>query len=238
MNKRCFFFHSLAVVSGATAVLTTSNAAVITGVGIDSVSSQLGELSFQGIFERSAIRMLDGSGFDEGTGFHVNAPDGGGGLPAGSPGTMWLTNGVFATPNDTLPAFVVFNLGGSYDLDSLKVWNYNETRLAPLTGRGANSVDISVANSVGGSFTLLGNFTFNQATGSETTDFGQTIDLSPFAAANNAMFVRFDILTNHGGDNEFAGLSEIRFNGTVVPEPASIAFMGLALSGLVLRRRR
>lgn len=207
--------------------------AAITGVSINSVSSEL-----VGPFDRTAVHMIDGSGFDEGTGFHINAPDAGGGLPPGSPGTMWLSNGVFAAPNDPLPTFVVFDLGGNYNMDSIRVWNYNETRLAALTGRGSNSVDISVSSSVGGLFTSLGNFTFNQATGSETTDFSQIVDIAALGAADNTRLIRFDILSNHGGDNEFAGLSEVRFNGNAVPEPAAMGFMALASSGLVLRRRR
>jgi hypothetical protein len=180
--------------------------------------------------------MIDGSGFNEATGTHTNAPDAGGG--GVNPGSMWLTNGVFAAPNDPLPAFVVFDLGANYDLSFLKVWNYNETRLAPLTGRGANSVDISVSASAAGPFTSLGNFTFTQATGSETTDFGQTINLAAFSAADNTRLIRFDILSNFGGDNSFAGLSEVRFNGAAVPEASVIGLLGAALGGLMSRRRR
>lgn len=238
MTNPRFSFLSWAVAAGALASIAPANAAVITGVGIESVSSQLGEFSFQGAFERGAIHIVDGSGFDELTGTHTNIPDSGGGAgPA--PAAMWLSNGVFGTPNNPLPAFVVFDLGGNYDLDSLKVWNYNEAFASPtLVQRGANSVDISVASAPGGPFTALGNFNFTIAPGTTDVDFGQVIDLSSFTAANNAQLVRFDILTNHGGDNSFAGLSEVRFSGAVVPEPASAGFIALALAGLVLRRRR
>jgi len=103
--------------------------------------------------------------------------------------------------------------------------------------RGANSVDISVASSIGGTFTGLGNFTFAVAPGTTNTDFGQVIDLSSFPAANDVRLVRFDILTNHGGDNSFAGLSKVRFDGSVIPEPASISLLAIAFSGLLRRRR-
>lgn len=208
-----------------------TRAAVIVGVGIDSVSSELTSPPF----DRTGIHIIDGMGLDEATGFHTNAPDAGGG--GSNPGSMWLTNGVFSAPNDPLPAFVVFNLGANYNLDSIRVWNYNETRLAALTGRGANSVDISVSSSVGGAFIALGNFTFTQATGSETTDFSQIINIAALLPADNARMVRFDIISNHGGDNSFAGLSEVRFNGTAVPEPSAAGFLALALSGLARRRK-
>lgn len=208
---------------------------MITGVSIDSVSS---ELIVDGSFDRGAANILGVNGFDELTGFHTNVPDSGGGAGP-SPAAMWLTRGVFSAPNDPLPAAVTLNLGANYDLNSFKVWNYNESFAAPsLVLRGANSVDISVASSIGGSFTSLGNFTFAVAPGTTDADFGQVIDLSAFPAADNTLLVRFDILTNHGGDNEFAGLSKVRFDGTVVPEPASIGFLTVALTGFVLRRRR
>jgi len=218
---------------GMMAVLTVSSrvqAVQIAGVTIADVSSELGGPSF----DRAAVHLIDGSGLDPVTGFHTNAPDAGGG--GTNPGSMWLTNGVFAQPNDPLPAHVTFNLAANYDLESIRVWNYNETRLAPLTGRGANRVEISVADSEGGAFTLLGGFSFNQATGSEVADFSQTIDLSSYAAADNARLVRFDILSNHGGDNEFAGLSEVQFNA--VPEPAGLSLFALGLAGWAARLRR
>lgn len=223
---------AVALWGGFWASVPAAHGSVITGVSIGSVSSEL-----VGAFDRTAIHMIDGSGFDEVTGFHTNAPDPGGGGPADTPGTMWLTTGVFAAPNDPLPAFVVFDLGGVYSLDSIKVWNYNEARAAALTGRGSNSVDISVAAIAGGTFTSLGNFTFTQATGSETTDFSQTIDLTSFAAADTVAQVRFDVLSNHGGDNQFAGLSEVRFIGTVIPEPSMLALLTFAMP-VWLRRRR
>jgi hypothetical protein len=235
MIQRPIPFLCGVIATGALFSASSARSAVITGVSIDSVSS---ELVVPGGFERAAVNILGVAGFDELTGFHTNVPDSSGGAgPA--PATMWLTNGVFSAPNDPLPAFVTLDLGGSYNLDSLKVWNYNEAFAAPtLVLRGANSVDISVASTVGGPFTSLGNFAFAVAPGTTATDFGQVIDLSSFPAADNARLVRLDILSNHGGDNSFAGLSKLRFDGTVVPEPAALGFIGLALTGFVLRRRK
>jgi hypothetical protein len=201
---------------------TSADAAVITGVTIEGVSSEVINL-----VPRDAVFAIDGSGFDEVNGFHSTSAN----------GTMWTSAGnIGGEPGspDLLSGGVdiTFDLEGNYDLSSLKVWNFNEP--SALTA-GAKDATISVAASEGGPFTLLGSFVFNKAPGSAATDFGQVIDLSSFAAADNTRLVRFDITTNYGWTNNggLVGLSEVRF----IPEPASLVI--LALGGLaVLRRRR
>ena len=208
-------------------------AATIVGVTINSVSSEASP--------RSAINVVNGSGLNSITGAHVNQPDVSG-------GTMWMSNGT----SDPLPTFITFDLGNTYDLNSFRVWNYNEnynpegvpygTHPGTHTRSGAQSVDISVADSLGGSFTSLGNFTFNEASGSAVTDFSQIIDLSGYSAANTARLVRFDILSNwSSGDappTQWTGLSEVQFDAGAAPEPSRTMFCFLGIMGLILRRRR
>jgi hypothetical protein len=45
-------------------------------------------------------------------------------------------------------------------------------------------------------------------------------------------------LPRSAADNSFYGLSEIAFEGTIVPEPGSALLLGIATSGLLSRRRR
>ena len=187
---------------------------VIAGVTIERFSSQLAAG-----FNRRADFVVDGSGFESGgPGTHSTAPD----------GTMWLSNGTFAGGTDPIGPFpnssIEFNLGGNYDLLSLTVWNYNELA-AGLSTRGAKDVTISVASSVGGDFSSLGTFIFDQAPGDGGLDFGQFIDLSNLQA-DNVRLVRFDITSNHNGDNNFVGLSEVRFAGLVTSEPGGDTFAG------------
>ena len=226
--------HTILSLTGAMGSLAfagtapSAQAATITGVTIEDVSSQLDGTSGQPQFNRVAENTINGSGFEpNGAGTHSNAN--------GNDNDMWLTTGTFTTPNDPLPAHITYDLEGNYDLSSFTVWNYNENS---ATGRGANGVTVSVASSVGGSFTALaGITTFEEAPGDATTAFGETFDLTALAAADNVRLLRIDIATNHGGDNSFAGLSEIRFDGTVVPEPSSSTAL-LGLGGLALLRRR
>ncbi|MEM6257040.1 MAG: DUF4457 domain-containing protein [Planctomycetota bacterium] len=214
-------------------IASISDAEVITGVTIEDVSSEL-----TGNFGRVASRTIDGSGFDSAEGFHsISAGD-------NNNTTMWLSAGTFDAnqfPSDPLPgAFIVFDVEGNYDLNSIEVWNYNEFvtgQNISLTSRGARQVDISVASSVDGLFTpILTDFELNRAPGSNSVDFGQLIDLSVLPGTDNARLVRIDIDTNWDGDNNFAGLSEVVFDGTVIPEPGSLALLGLG--GLLVARRR
>ncbi|MFT6864301.1 MAG: hypothetical protein ACJAVK_002866 [Akkermansiaceae bacterium] len=201
-----------------------AQSATISGVTIEDVSTEL-----LGGFDRQANHLVNGSGFGAGTGTHTITPD----------GFMWLNNGTFTAPNDpNAPgAVITFDLGSNYALNSLTVWNYNE--MLPgrpdLLGRGANEAEILVASSEGGAFTSLGNFTFDIAPGADNVDFGQDIDLSSFGAAGDARLVRFNITSNHGGDNDFVGLSEVRFDAVPEPSVGILALLGLAGS---LRRRR
>ncbi|MBR9761789.1 PEP-CTERM sorting domain-containing protein, partial [bacterium] len=196
------------------------------GVTIEDVSSEL-----VGGFDRAANYLVDGSGFDESLGTHTVAPD----------GFMWLNTGTFAAPNDpNVPgAVITFDLEANYDLGSLTVWNYNETLpgRADLLNRGTNEVEILIAASEGGAFTSLGDFNFTVAPGVADQNFGQIIDLSTFPEAGDARLVRFNITSNHGGDNNFVGLSEVRFDGTQVPEPSAGILALIGLAGCLRRRR-
>jgi hypothetical protein len=197
--------------------LQTARSQTIEGVTIEDVSSEL-----VGGFDRQAAYLLDGNEFDEDLGSHTLVPD----------GFMWLNNGTFTDPNDpNVPgAIITFDLEANYDLGSLTVWNYNEAlpdNLGLLL-RGANEVEILVAGSEGGPFTSLGDFVFTVAPGLDTEDFGQTIDLNAIPEAANARLVRFNITSNHGGDNNFVGLSEVRFTGASSPVLLSPAIISTA----------
>ncbi len=168
---------------------------------IYSVSSNLKDVT---AFDRTAEYVVNGAGLSGQT--HSITPD----------GTMWLNTGSFAEPNDLEPE-ITFDLGAMVDLASVKIWNYNETLEGrpELLGRGVGTADIMVAGDDLVFSTLIAGQAFDIAPGLDDVDFGQVIDLS----GTQARYVKFDILSNQGGDNNFVGLSEVQF--FAVPEPSS-----------------
>ena len=184
-----------------TSVITVQPAASpwISGVSIDAESSLFS-------VNRSADNIINGNGFTEASGFHSNA---------GGDGISWTSGTSTAAP---LPHYLVFDLGANHDLSLVKIWNWNTGH---TLSAGSKDIDISVASSVGSGFTPLGSFVLTIGPGQNNVDFGQIIDLSGFAAANDARLVRIDIKSNHGWTNAsfpgLAGLSEIRFAGSLVP---------------------
>lgn len=168
--------------------------ALTTAVSVSSVSSEL----TGGTYTRGAANTVNNSGLTLNGGIHGTVAD----------GTMWLTRGTFSTPNDPLPAHVVYDLGSAKNLSSLRIWNYNERPNAStdLTSRGAREVDISTADSPGGTFTPVGRVTLDRALG-VTSEIGQRLPL----ARNGVRLVRLDIVSNYGDTQGLTGLSEIKF---------------------------
>jgi hypothetical protein len=208
---------------------------IIAGVEIEEVSSEFGP--------RAAENTLNGSGFNPLTGEHNT-----------STSAMWLSLGSSGPPNDphvadggdSRLAHIVFDLGRVYDVSSFHVWNYNEDDPGGAPNRPARSIqDLEILISetsdltgldAGGSFIKLTDpsdsdqtFTFAQAPG----DNGYTGE--QFEVGFRARYVRFDIFTNYpDADNNFVGLSEIRFT----PEPTALALLGVVGLALLWRRPR
>ena len=190
-----------------------------TGVTVASVSSQL----TTGGYTRGAVNSVNGSGLN--SGFHGNTPD----------GTMWLSNGTIAAPNNPLPAVITYDLGSAVHLTSLHVWNYNEVN---FTSRGARQVEVLVAATAGGAFTSLGTFPFIKASGL-STEPGQHLEID----RQNVRQVRLNITSNYGDLGQSVGLSEVKFykEGTVTPTPvpyvtpiATLYNSGIAANGTLL----
>ncbi len=173
-------------------------------------------------FNRLDNYLVDGSGLTGGQHTAAVEPN------------MWLSAGT-AFGGDDLDPFVIFDLGAVYTINSFHVWNYNE---APpnLTSRGVNGVTVEYGATAGLGSTVPGITNFAQADGLATYAGEDFSGFTPF----DAQFIKFDINSNHGGDNNFYGLSEVQFDGVLatVPEPATGTLAGLSMLALAFRRRR
>ena len=209
--------------SGLLALFVThvSNAALINIPPANvSSSSEIGAP-----FDRQDDFLVDGSGL--GSGQHGIDPD----------GFMWLSTGT-AFGGDDLDPFVMFDLGAVYTISSFRVWNYNETVANPaFPGRGVNAVTVEYGLLPALGSTVPGITNFAIAPGVAT----YAGELFNGFGTFDAQYIRFDINSNHGGDNNFYGLSEVQFDGVLastVPEPSSVLLSAICLLGCIVGWRR
>jgi hypothetical protein len=101
--------------------------------------------------------------------------------------------------------WIQYELPQVLKLDKMLVWNSNQT-LEGIFGFGAKDVLIQYSTD-GTAWTDLGNFVFNQATGSADYTANTTVDFAGAAAK----FVKLNMISNWGGIFQQYGLSEVRF---------------------------
>jgi hypothetical protein len=146
---------------------------------------------------------------------------------------MWMTNlGVNQ-------ASILFDLGSTYRLDGANIWNYNFGNPAEFQStilRGVKDFRL-LASSSGVSFAPAIEGRLAIGTGQPLA--AQTIQLNAVGR-----YLRFEILTNYGqgtyAEQDWnSGLSEVRFSGTAVPEPATWTMLlgGFAFVGAASRRK-
>lgn len=157
-----------------------------------------------------------------------------GGLHDANFANMWMTNlGVNQ-------ATLTFDLGKVHKLNGASIWTYNFGNPAEFQStilRGVKDFRLLASND-GVSYTQL-------MDGRLTPGTGQPLAAQDFAVNGVGRYVRLDILNNYGqgtyAERDWnAGLSEVRFAGTAVPEPATWALMiaGFGLAGAAARSRR
>lgn len=199
-------------------LVNMSNAAVINiAPGNVTASSEIG-----GGFNRQDDFIVNGNGLN-GSGEH----------DTGANNVAWLSTGTNFGGDDPDPS-VTFDLGALYRISSFNVWNYNENATGSQMLRGVNGVTVEYGATAGLGSTVAGITNFQVATGLNNYIGEDFSSFTPFVAR----FIRFDINSNHGGDNNFYGLSEVQFDGVPVPEPSSTLLLGLSGIALLLRRQR
>lgn len=186
-------------------------------------------------------RAVDGSGMDPARTLHDN--------------TNWPSHWIGAN-GDVVNAWYKVDLGGSYWLEEMRVWNCNDSYINTYLRRCITQGDVYVSNEVapgaiptnnasGNGWTLVtANYSFALANGLPNLPYTDSFDLT----GHQGRFVAINVDANGGVDNwnqRIASLAEVQvFEGGPpgaddIPEPATCVLMGLALAGLgrTIRRR-
>jgi hypothetical protein len=137
----------------------------------------------------------------------------------------------------SVTATLIFDLGATYSLNGLRLWNYAEYwGGSTYNDRGVKDFTLSFSTNGGTTFSNAQNFTAAIGGGAGGSPLpnrsaGQAFSFGGISA--NA--VRFDITSSQGSDFS-SGIAALRF--TAVPEPSSAALLGGLGTLLMLRRRR
>ncbi|TLD69381.1 hypothetical protein FEM03_17185 [Phragmitibacter flavus] len=128
---------------------------------------------------------------------------------------------------------LTFNLGDTYDIGGLWLWNYREGTGNRLN-RGIDSVFVEF--STNGTDWTNGQ-TINPAL---INSSGQAQSLTFTGTNTGIQFIRFSSFSNFGPaeNSNFIGFSEIRFTAEAIPEPGISLLGTMGLMALTLRRRR
>ena len=163
--------------------------------------------------------LIDGTGLIPGNDSDVTDDTHGNGDDASG---MWLSGGD-DTDGGENDEFLIFDLGGFFDLTQALVWNHNQSG---WTNLGVDTMNIyttatgTSVNDVSG-FALVTATNLNQGSGL-TSETAQTTSLS----GPNAQNVRFVMFTDFvsfrlsGSLSGTVGLSEVRFSGAPPAPPA------------------
>ena len=140
--------------------------AEITGVTIEAYSS-----AYIAHDNRHPDHMIDGNGFEE------NGPDTHSVIAADN---MWQSS-----TGDPLDQWVVFDLGAVYDLDAMRVWNFNESAGDPDFYTSRSGVKDMLVRASATDFTgnwdampAVGTYTIDQAPGVDNVAFGTVANLN------------------------------------------------------------
>jgi hypothetical protein len=168
-----------------------------------------------------AIHLVDGSGLAGNV--HGSCYDN---------ATCWQTN------VDGPAATLVFDLGATYTLDSIQIWNGYWANFQ--SARGMNQFRLLTSPDLT-AWADRGLFTAPAAPTTPASYTGFTLDTLSWAATR---YVELRILSNHGGGDcpACTTLSEIAFDGveetSAVPEPSTAVLLAGSLAAAALFRRR
>ena len=171
--------------------------------------------TFGGSVFVSPERLIDGSGLS-GVGPILSQTHSGGFGVNGHDGANFKTD-----HGNGFAHSIIFNLGGTFTLTDVHIWNYTHAVHAFYIDRDTRTLDIALSTD-GISFTPAGSITL-----STSSAFAEAVQSFPLSGT--ASHVRFQITSGHGATVHGAevGLGEVRFGGLCTPDPSTYTLRSL-----------
>ena len=170
------------------------------------------------------------------TGWNANNTINGAGLSGNThaPSTTanaWLSTAaaIEGPPNNSR---ITFEFGSSHIVSGFDFWNLGGSTV--LSDQGISTATIQASNDNGASWTTISTANFT-AGGTGPSIAAQQITFAPIVAHRIRLI---DLTRQGGGTTGGIGFSEIKFQGTKIPEPSALlALLAFGLAGVSLGKR-
>jgi hypothetical protein len=125
----------------------------------------------------------------------------------------------WASASHVTSGYLEFDLGSDYALSTFALWTQNNT----------SAIDsFSLSSALDAGFTIgvtnLGSFTA-----------AKTLAMQTFTVSGTGEFIRLQVNTTFGATN--VNIGEVAFDTELLPEPATVAILGVGLAGIGFTRR-
>ncbi len=151
---------------------------------------------------------------------------------------MWQTlNG--QNQGFALGQTLTIDLGALYDLDGMRIWNYNEGNGTP--GGDGTDTSVSMYDLETSADAITWILRQDDQSLAQAPLFGSPGYDGVYTAVDwdNTRYVRITVVDTYRALDDTAGLAEVMFSGTVpVPEPGSIVVASIGFIGLLASWRR
>ena len=222
---RCSFLLGVSITCSLVlaSLMPRQSLAFITPVSAIATSSQGGEIDVANLINGSGLTDLDGTDtvIDD---LHDNDAAAATMWHAGCEPGLLLEDGPACRTDDATAPLVTdqlisFNLGATYRVAGAHIWQMNQALFAEA--RSIDQMRVWVGPAVDNiqTYALADTIQLESADGSGLLAAQYVTFANVFAGDS----VVFEILSAHSGEaSEFVGLSEVRFEGEPVPEPAAL----------------